>query len=259
MARPLPDPNLPWPIIREGVAEISVSEDLRLKAYRCWAGKWTCGWGETDGVTPTTVWTKEYADQRFCDSLTERTNQVLAVCTLQPTAHELAAMVSLQYNIGHASFSRSTVLRQHNAGNRQAAARAFGLWNKARNPSTGLLEVLSALTARRAREAALYLTPDDSERPEPMPQAVEGESSLARSPINTAGAATVGLGGLTAVTQLADQVQEASGALATVKGAAIQVADFVGVPPWGLLAIGLIVVGFLVMQQRSRQRQEGWA
>ena len=41
MARPLPDPNLPWPIIREGVVEIALTEDLRLKAYRCWAGRWT--------------------------------------------------------------------------------------------------------------------------------------------------------------------------------------------------------------------------
>ena len=259
MARPLPDPNLPWPIIREGVVEIALSEDLRLKAYRCWAGRWTCGWGETDGVTPTTKWTKEYADQRFCDSLTERANQVLAHCTVEPTAHELAGMVSLQYNIGDAAFKRSTVLRQHNAGNRQAAARAFALWNKARNPQTQQLEVLDALTARRAREAALYLTPDDDERPALMPQAVEGESSLAKSQINAGGAAAIGLGGITAASQVADQVQEASGVLATVKGAAVQVADFVGVPPGVLLALGLIAVGWLVISNRVRQRREGWA
>lgn len=257
--RQLPDPNLPWPIMREGVYEISLSEDLRLKAYRCWAGRWTCGWGETDGVTATTVWTKAYADQRFCDSLTERTNQVREACTRQPTDHELAAMVSLQYNIGHAAFLRSTVLRQHNAGNRQAAARAFALWNKARNPRTGQLEVLDGLTARRAREAAMYLTPDDDHRPELMAQEVVGESSLAKSPINAGGAAAVGLGGVTAITQVADQAQQASGALATIKGAALQVADFVGVPPGVLLALGLIAVGIVVMQQRAKQRREGWA
>ncbi|MGM2623055.1 glycoside hydrolase family protein, partial [Bacillus cereus group sp. Bce039] len=88
---------------------------------------------------------------------------------------------------GHAAFLRSTVLRQHNAGNRQAAARAFGLWNKARNPRTGPLEVLDGLTARRQREAAMYLTSDADERPEPMPQAVDGESNLAKSPINAGG------------------------------------------------------------------------
>lgn len=259
MARPLPDPNLPWPIILEGVYLVSLSEDLRLKAYRCWAGKWSCGWGETDGVTPTTVWTKEYADQRFCDSLTERAHQVLAACTTEPTAHELAAMVSLQYNIGHAAFLRSTVLRQHNAGNRQAAARAFGLWNKARNPRTGQLEVLDSLTARRQREAAMYLTPDDDERPEPMPQAVEGESNLTRSPINAGGAAAIGMGGVTALTQVADQAQQASGALATVKAAVHQLADFIGLPPGLLLAAGLVAVGWLVISNRARQRREGWA
>lgn len=257
--RQLPDPNLPWPLIREGVAEIALSEDLRLKAYRCPAGQWTCGWGETDGITPTTVWTKAYADQRFCDSLTERTNQVLAACTQQPTGHELAALVSLQYNIGHAAFLRSTVLRQHNAGNEQAAARAFGLWNKARNPRTGQLEALPGLTARRQREAAMYLTADDSERPEPMPQAVEGESSLARSPINAGGAAAIGMGGVTALTQVADQAQQASGALASVKAAVHQVADFIGLPPGALLALGLVAVGWIVVSNRLRQRREGWA
>lgn len=44
-----------------------------------------------------------------------------------------------------------------------------------------------------------------------------------------------------------------------MKGAALQVADFVGVPPGVLLALGLIAVGVLVMQQRRRQRLEGWA
>ena len=92
-----------------------------------------------------------------------------------------------------------------------------------------------------------------------MPQAVTAESSLARSPINAGGAAAIGMGGLTAVTQVADQVQEASGVLATVKASVAQVADFVGVPPGVLLALGLIVIGFLVMQQRAKQRKEGWA
>ena len=121
------------------------------------------------------------------------------------------------------------------------------------------LEVLDALTARRAREAALYLTPDDDERPALMPQAVEGESSLAKSPISAGGATAIGLGGVTAGPPAADQVQAAAGGRATVTGAALLGADFVGVPPGVLLALGLIAIGFLVMQQRSKQRREGWA
>lgn len=257
--RLLPDPNLPWPIAMAAVAEIAESEGLRLKAYRCPAGVWTIGWGETDGVRPGDTCSKEQADRWLLEDVTDRTKAVRLMCSVEPSENELGALVSLAYNIGLEGLRRSTAMRQHNAGNRQAAARAFALWNKARNPRTGQLEVLDGLTARRAREAALYLTPDDPADAGAMPQAVEAESSLARSPINAGGAAAVGLGGVTAITQVADQAQQASGALATIKGAALQVADFVGVPPGLLLALGLIAVGVVVMQQRAKQRREGWA
>ena len=257
--QPLPAPNLPWPITMAGVYEIANSEGLRLRAYRCPAGKWTCGWGETDGVGPTTQWTKEYADGRFCDSLADLTDRVRALCTSEPTDHELAAMVSLAYNIGAAGFKGSTVLRQHNAGNRQAAARAFALWNKARNPRTGQLEALPGLTARRAREAALYLEPADAEVREPMPQEVAPESRLGASPINGGGAATVGLGAVLGAKEMVEQLQEASGLAGALKQVAGQVQEFLGLPPMVLVALALIVIGIVVMHKRRQQRDEGWA
>jgi GH24 family phage-related lysozyme (muramidase) len=45
--------------------------------------------------------------------------------------HEYDAFLSLAYNIGDGGFKGSTVLRAQNAGDTQAAARAFALWNKA--------------------------------------------------------------------------------------------------------------------------------
>lgn len=257
--RLLPDPNLPWPIAMIAVAEIAHSEGLRLKAYRCPAGVWTIGWGETDGVRPGDTCTKEQADRWLLEDVTDRAKAVRRMCSVEPSENELGALVSLAYNIGLEGLRRSTALRQHNAGNRQAAARAFALWNKARNPRTGQLEVLDGLTARRAREAALYLTPDDPADVGAMPQAVEAESTLAKSPINAGGAAAIGMGGVTALTQVADQAQQASGALTSVKAAVHQVADFIGLPPGLLLAAGLVTVGVIVMQQRRRQRAEGWA
>lgn len=259
MTVPLPDPNLPWPIAMPGVYEIAASEGLRLRAYRCFAGKWTCGWGETDGVGPTTRWTKEYADGRFCDSLADLTDRVRALCTVEPTENQLAAMVSLAYNIGAGGFAKSTVLRQHNAGKAQAAARAFALWNKARNANTGQLEVVPGLTARRAREAALYLSPDDAEAREPMPQEVAPETPLAASPINGGGAATVGLGAVLGARELAEQLKEASGVAAVLKDVAAQVQEFLGLPPLVLVALALIVIGVVVMRWRRKQREEGWA
>ncbi len=65
-------------------------------------------------------------------------------------------MVSLAYNIGLGSFLSSSVLTNHKAGHYATAALAFGLWNKQRNKTTGKLEELRGLTARRKAEADIY-------------------------------------------------------------------------------------------------------
>lgn len=271
-----PDPSLPWPIPLPVVLSLAEDEQgpdggFAAVAYRCPAGVWTIAWGETDGVRPGDTCTKEQADAWLLEDLQERVRAVRDLCKVEPSPNELGAMVSLAYNIGLAGFARSTVLRQHNAGNRQAAARAFGLWNKAKNPRTGALEVLDGLTARRAREAALYLTPEAGVAR--MPQAVVQESSLARSPIAQGSAVTIGAGAVTAATQLAPVLQEVTaaadgakaalepvqGALGAIRGLVGSVADFVGVPPGGLLAIALIAIGWWILSKRREQRAEGWS
>jgi lysozyme len=258
MAKPLPDPGLPWPIPLDGVHLIAECESLRLSAYRCPAGVWTCGWGETDGVGPRTKWTKRQADERLLDSLQERADAVSSMCTVMPTGPQLGALVSLAYNIGNDALRKSTVLRQHNTGNHAAAARAFGLWNKA--TVGGVLKVLPGLTSRRAREAALYLTPDDDEAREPMPQSVAGESSLAASPIAQGGTITAGAGGaLSLLSSVSDQADEASGLLGTLRGVAGQAAEFIGLTPAQALGLVLLGVGLWVWWQRRNQRVEGWA
>ena len=99
-AQQLPDPSLAWPLPMEAVEMIAECEQgpgggCALVAYRCPAGVWTCGWGETAGVGPKTRWTKEFADARFCDSLHERVNAVRAVVTVESSENEIAAMTAL--------------------------------------------------------------------------------------------------------------------------------------------------------------------
>lgn len=250
----LPDPTLPWPIAREAIELICRAESCHLVSYLCPAGIWTCGWGETDGVTQRTRWTQAYADQRFVDSLTERADAVLAMCTVPPTDHQLGALVSLAYNIGNAALKGSSVLRSHNRGDTQAAARAFGLWNKAR--VNGVLKVLPGLTSRRAAEAALYLQPDDAAQPEPMPQAVAPESRLAASPIASSGAATAGVGALGLLTQVQDQ---AAPVVSAVNGFKAVATDTFGIQPGVAVAVVLVLIGAVICYQRWRQRQQGWA
>lgn len=257
----LPDPRLPWPIPMRAVALIAEFESCRLRAYRCPAGVWTIGWGETSGVKPGMVWAQEQADQRFCDSLAIYTSRVEQMLTAHAEPNQLGALVSLGYNIGTGALAKSSVLRAHNAGDEQAAARAFALWNKAR--VGGVLTVLAGLTRRRAAEAALYLTPESEAPTERMPQAVATESPLRASPIAQGGAATAAIGGATAAAEMlgpaAGQIRELSGVAETVRGFADQVREFLGFPPSVLFAAALIVAGVLVVRWRFKQRKDGWA
>jgi len=249
----LPDPSLPWPIPMTAVAEIAESEGLSLVAYRCPAGVWTIAFGETDGVRPGDTCTKEEADRWLLEDLTERTRAVRELCTVEPSPNELGALVSLAYNIGLAGLAKSTVLRAHNAGDRQSASRAFGLWNKAKDPDTGLLRDLPGLTARRAREAALYLKPEPGQAPLQMPQAVEAESKPVSSPINKSGAVAIATGGISLVAEATEWLTVPMGRLRSL------VVDTLGVPSHLLLPIVLVVVGIAVLYYRANQRKGGWA
>lgn len=251
----LPDPELPWPIPMAAVALIAEAEGLRLAAYRCPAGVPTIGWGETDGVQMGDTCTKEQADRWLLEDLQDRTQQVRALCTRAPGAHELGALVSLAYNIGVAALAGSTALRQHNAGNHLAAARAICLWDKAR--VQGVLTTLPGLTARRAREQALYLTPDDhTAQPQPIPQAVESESGMTQSPITRGGLVTIGAGALEGLRQMGDSLGGIRAPLDAARGLMV---DTLGVPPEWILPLVLIAAGALVVRWRWLQRSGGWA
>ncbi len=249
----LPNPSLPWPIPMEAVGLIAEFEGCRLKAYKCPAGVWTCGWGETDGVGPRTAWDQDYADRRFCDSLTDFSGKVLELCTVDPTANQLGALVSLAYNIGVAGLKGSTVLKAHNRGDHDAAARAFGLWNKAR--VNGVLTPLKGLTRRRAAESALYLKSDDGAH-EVQPQAVEAESKLTASPVLKSGAGAAGVGVVALAQEAGSSVEAVQGVATTVKTFAV---DTLGVQTNYVLPIVLIVAGAVVWYWRHKQRQDGWA
>lgn len=68
--------------------------------------------------------------------------------------HEQAAILSLSYNVGRGRVADSTLLRELNGGNRQAAADQFLVWNRAR--IGGELTVVRWLDRRRHTERALF-------------------------------------------------------------------------------------------------------
>lgn len=222
-------------------------EGFRAKAYIPVPGDVpTIGYGFTHGVKLGDTMTREQADVRLIDELRPYERAVWQSCTNEPNQNEFDAMVLLCFNIGVAGFKRSTVLKAHNRGDHQAAARAFGLWNK----SGG--KVYAGLTKRRAEEAALYLTPEPDDVSDPiapeMPQRIDPESRMVGSPINRAG---VVAGGTAAVATVAETART----VAEMKESTQALGDWL-VPV--LLMVVVALCGYVVWT-RVKQRREGWA
>lgn len=117
---------------------------------------WTIGWGDTGpDVHPGLTITQQEADDRFANRLSQEFEPgVEAAIHGEATSKQFAAMVALAYNIGLGNFRSSSVLRNHNARNEQAAADSFRLWNKAGG------RVMKGLQRRREAERLVYLGAD---------------------------------------------------------------------------------------------------
>lgn len=134
-------------------------EGCRLTAYQDIAGIYTIGFGTTAaaglGITPAkgmTI-TLDRAEDLLRQGVEKFAATVDALITSNVNANEFGACVSLAYNIGPNAFAKSTVLRELNAGNKDRAAAAFKMWNKAGG------EVVQGLINRRNAEVTLFLTP----------------------------------------------------------------------------------------------------
>lgn len=235
-------------INQAGLELIKDFEGLKLKAYLCPAGVPTIGYGHTRTVTHDDVKngktiTKAEAERLLAEDLIEFTFGVYGMLKRQANENELSAMVSLAYNIGLAGFKRSSVLRAFNAGDPNAAARAFALWNKSKG------KVLPGLTRRRAAEAALFLKPvgyaiTESDPPA-MPQQVDEERPMAKSQIVRASTVS-GVAGTLAL------AAEASQSIGTIRES---LGEWV-VP--ALLVVGIAAAAYTAWE-RVKQRREGWA
>ena len=213
---------------------------------------WTIAWGFTLGVRQGDKMTLREAEQRLAHELEEDyVAPIIRACTYPPNANELAAMACFAWNIGMGwegkvkprgakdGFRQSTVLRVHNRGDKAAASRAFGLWNKA-----GGREVLG-LTRRRAAESVLYLK-GRTEHIQ-MPQVVDTESKMTQSPINIAAAGAGSTSALGLITQFLP-------AVTTLKDDIL-----VFLPIIGMVA-GIVVMALVsyVIFKRYVQRDQGW-
>lgn len=211
-------------------------EGFKVRAYRCSAGVWTFGYGFTRGVKEGDTITRVEADLRLDRELEEYEQAVWEATGGNVTQNEFDAMILLTWNIGIAGFRRSTVLKAHNRGDKTAAARAFGLWNKAGG------KVVNGLVRRRAMEAAWYLESDSTQAFDDMPQRVDEPKALTSSTTVIAG----GTAAAATVAQIAEQVS-------VVKYSFARLGDWL-VPV--LLVVTLLAVGW-VIYERYANRDRG--
>lgn len=141
---------------------ISSFEGCNLAPYRCPAGRWSIGFGNTvllngqpvtDSTPPITT---ANAHALLVQSI-DRLYAALKNRVLVPLApYEWAALISLSYNIGLSAFNGSTLLKRLNQSDFKGAAEAFLSWNKAHVPKRGVV-VVPGLARRREKERAVFL------------------------------------------------------------------------------------------------------
>lgn len=133
------------------IAMVAGWEGKRNDPYQDIVGVWTVCYGETK------VAMRRYSDAECTAmldaSLVGYAEPVLARNPeLRDHPHQLAAAISLSYNIGNAAYNRSTVARRFSAGNWRGACDAFLMWSKAGG------KTVKGLLNRRNAERKLCLT-----------------------------------------------------------------------------------------------------
>lgn len=135
---------------------IEAQESLSLVAYPDPISRgdpYTIGYGATgNGITKGTVWTQQQANEDLCSRLEYTYKPALDACVkVSVNVNQIAAMLSLMYNIGIHAFQNSTMVRLLNAGDVHGTAAQFLVWDKAGgNTIQGLLN-------RRYREQKLFM------------------------------------------------------------------------------------------------------
>lgn len=155
---------------KRGIELIKQLEGCELTAYKCSAGVLTIGYGHTGkDVTDGLTITGEKAETLLREDLQKFEKAVEKYVKVELNQNQFDALVSLAYNIGSGSFSKSTLLKKLNAGDYTEAAEQFLVWNKM--TVNGVKKESDGLKNRRQKERELFLNPvvglvDEADVPE---------------------------------------------------------------------------------------------
>lgn len=133
-------------------------EGCKLKAYKCPAGIWTIGYGNTQyengkAVKEGEVITLERAEQLLEVILIKFVQQVGELVKSKINQNQKDALTDFAYNCGVGNLRSSTLLKKVNADPNDKTIRTeFEKWTRANG------KVLNGLVKRRNAEANLYFT-----------------------------------------------------------------------------------------------------
>lgn len=125
-------------------------ESCRLVAYQDSVGIWTIGWGHTRDVKEGDTCTQLQADVWLQQDIQWAANAVNRLVKVPLTQNEFDACVDFTFNAGEGNFGSSTLLRDINARNFDAAQSEFKRWDMAGGAH------LAGLARRRKAEADLF-------------------------------------------------------------------------------------------------------
>lgn len=129
------------------VGKIKEFEGYSNTAYKCAAGVWTCGYGTTKGITPTTRCTRAEAEQWLLRDLAPVEAYVNTIPEVN-TQGKYDALVDFAYNLGLGNLKQSTLLRKIKEGaSTEDIQEQFRRWVYAGG------KVLKGLVRRREWEA----------------------------------------------------------------------------------------------------------
>lgn len=127
-------------------------EGLKLESYKCPAGLWTIGYGNTQWENGTRVLENQVIDiQRAEKLLMFWVNKYAEKIDLKVNQNQFDALVSFAYNVGITNFNNSTLKKKVIANPNDVTIRdEFMKWVSSRGKQ------LPGLVKRREAEANLY-------------------------------------------------------------------------------------------------------
>lgn len=140
-----------WKVSDILVRHIKATEDYRSKAYLCPAGRYTCGYGHTKGVTRKTVCDADKAERWLREDLQPVENFVNAIHNVN-TQGKFDAIVDFAFNLGLGNLRSSTLLKLIQSGAPdERVCKELRKWVYAGG------RVLSGLVTRREWEAKRWM------------------------------------------------------------------------------------------------------